>query len=83
MIHVAYDVPGIQAGGIFTIPSGLDNAAPRKFKVLRLQNSAIYPSSISCELGPLLDDRDELAPVRDFRASNFNLLADDEEDEDD
>lgn len=83
MIHVPYDTPGIQAGAIFTIPSGLDDAPPRKFKVLRLQNSAIYPSSISCELGPLLDDRDEKATVRDFRNSNFNLLADDDEDEED
>lgn len=83
IIHVPYDVPGIQAGAIFTIPSGLDDAPPRKFKVLRLQNECIYPSSITCELGPLLDDRDELAPVRDFRSSNFNLLADDEDDEDD
>lgn len=83
MIHIPYDVPGIQAGGIFTIPSGLDDAEPRKFKVLRLQNSAIYPSSITCELGPLLEDMDEKSTVRDFRSSNFNLLADDEEDEDD
>ncbi len=83
MITVPYDIPGLQAGAIFTIPSGLDDAPPRKFKVLKLQNSAIYPSTITCELGPLLDDRDELAPVRDFRNSNFNLLADAEDDEDD
>ena len=82
IIHVPYDVPGLQAGALFTIPPGLDNAEPRLFKVLRMQNSAIYPSSITCELGPVLDDTYEPSTVRDFSSTNFNLLDDESEEYD-
>ena len=60
VIHVPYDLEGIQAGALFTIPSGLDNAEPRTFRVLQLSNIAIYPASISCEL------------ALDWKMSNLN-----------
>lgn len=79
VIHVPYDLEGLQAGALFIIPSGLDKAEGRVFKVLRMTNIAIYPASIACELGPVLVNDDEKAPMNDFRQTNFNLL-DDESD---
>ncbi len=79
VIHVPYDLPGLQAGCLFIIPGGLDNTVGRVFKVLRMTNIAIYPSSVSCELGPVLVDTDEKSTISDFSHTNFNLLDDEEE----
>ena len=76
VIHVPYDLPGLQAGARFVIPSGIDNAPPRVFKVLRMSTIAVYPASISCELGPVLESTLTEEEVTTFTSTNFNLLAD-------
>lgn len=50
IIHVPYDLPGLQVGALFDIPSGLDLGAARTFRVISLSNIMIYPASISCEV---------------------------------
>lgn len=77
VIHVPYDLKGLQAGALFIIPSGLDNTEGRVFKVLRMSNIAVYPASISCELGPVLVNTSQKEETHDFTKSNFNLLDDD------
>ena len=79
VIHVPYDLEGLEAGGLFVIPSGLDRTEGRVFKVLRMSNIAIYPTSIICELGPMLVNTTEKATINNFKTNNFNLL-DDESD---
>ena len=79
IIHVPYDLEDIQAGCLFIIPSGLDNAKGRVFKVLDMSTIAIYPASIACKLGPVLENEFERAQVHDFTQSNFNLLNEEEE----
>lgn len=79
IIHLPYDTPGLQAGCLIALPSGLDGAPPRLFKVLRMSSIAIYPTSIACEIGPLLEDTSPKAEVIDFKKSNFNLLANPED----
>lgn len=74
LIHVPYDLQKLQAGGVFIIPSGLDGAPDRLFKVLRMNSTAVYPASISCELGPVLLDKLPEHKVEDFTESTFNLL---------
>lgn len=76
VIHVPYDLPGLQAGSRFFIPSGIDSAEPREFKVLRMSTIAVYPASISCELGPVLINTLEQEKITNFEESNFNLLGD-------
>lgn len=76
VIHVPYDLPKVQAGARFIIPAGIDSAEPRIFRVLRMSNIAIYPASISCELGPVLINELEQEKITDFVDSNFNLLGD-------
>lgn len=78
LIHVEYDLQKLQKGAIFIVPAGLDNAEPRKFIVLRMSNIAVYPASITCELGPLLPNKLPPDKITDFTDSNFNLLNDDE-----
>ena len=76
VIHVPYDLKGLQAGSLFIIPSGLDNAEPRKFRVIHLSNIAIYPASIACELGLEWETDQPNSEVNDFKKSNFNVLLD-------
>lgn len=80
VIHVPYDLKNIQAGAIFIIPAGLDNAEPRVFRVIRMSNITVYPASIACELGPIFFSESAPETVIDFKQSNFNLLAGEEED---
>ena len=50
MIHVPYDLPDLQVGALFEIPSGLDNGKGRVFRVISMSNIMVYPASIACEL---------------------------------
>lgn len=77
IIHVPYDLPGLQEGALFIIPSGLDNAEGRVFKVIQMSTIAVYPASISCEIGPMLVNTYEPSQ-NDYSKSNFNLLVGEE-----
>lgn len=79
VIHVPYDLPNLQAGCLFILPAGLDHAQPRIFKVLRMSNIAIYPASISCEIGLVYFNDDDPSNVNDFTQSTFNVLTDESE----
>ena len=50
IIHVPYDLPGLQIGALFEVPSGLDKSKGRLFRVISLSNIMTYPASISCEI---------------------------------
>lgn len=78
VIHVPYDLEGLEAGALFIIPSGLDHAEGRVFKVIRMSSIPIYPSSIACELGPIYASTFERSQL-DVSSSNFNLLKEEED----
>jgi hypothetical protein len=59
IIHVPYDLPDLQVGALFEVPSGLDNGKGRVFRVISLSNIMIYPASISCEIALEYDSVDE------------------------
>lgn len=59
IIHVPYDLPGLQVGALFEVPSGLDVAKPRTFRVISMQNIMIYPASIACEIALEYESIDE------------------------
>ena len=77
VIHVPYDLHDIQAGCLFLVPSGIDGAQGRLFRVTRLSNTMVYPSSIACEIVPEYIDtfRDS---KYDHKKNNFNVLAEEE-----
>lgn len=81
MIHVPYDLPGLQVGALFTVPSGIDHAEGRVFRVISMQNIIIYPASITCEIAPEYEDTSPKNEVVDFTQDNFTKLLDNEEDD--
>ena len=82
LIHVPYDTPCLERGGIFEIPSGIDNSEPRRFRVLRMSMSLIYPSEIVCHIAPLYMSNFEPTELNHSQ-SNFNLLTDEDDDGED
>jgi hypothetical protein len=81
IIHVPYDLPGLQVGAIFNIPSGLDDAKGRNFRVINLQNIMIYPASIACEIALEYDSADEQHLITDHEIMDMPLLIDNEDDD--
>lgn len=74
LIEVPYDLPGIQAGALFIIPSGLDNAKGRVFKVNSMENIAVFPSSIICEIYPVYEDSFDRGQFQ-HNDNDMNLLS--------
>lgn len=81
MIHVPYDLPHLEVGALFIIPSGLDNTKGRVFRVINMQNIMVYPASIACEIAPEYEDTVEKANIVDFSKNTFTVLADNEDDD--
>lgn len=81
MIHVPYDLPHLEVGALFIIPSGLDHAKGRVFRVINMQNIMVYPASIACEIAPEYEDTVEKANIVDFSKNTFTVLADNEDDD--
>ncbi len=73
IIHVRYDLPGLEQGALFIVPSGIDNAKGRLFRVVRLTNSIVYPASITCEIVPEYENTYEES-LNNFKDTSFNLL---------
>ena len=81
LIYVPYDTPKLQVGSLFIVPSGLDGAEGRVFRVISMHNIAIYPASIACEIAPEYEDIDERNLHTDFRNDDLTLLKDLEDDD--
>ena len=79
IIHVAYDTFKLQVGSIFIMPSAYDNTEGRIFRVLDISSIAIYPSSVTCKIGPLWKSTFEKT-LLNHTDNNFSLLAEEEED---
>ena len=77
LIDVPYDLKDLQVGALFIIPSGLDNSKGRVFRVISLQNIAVFPVSITCEIAPVYEstfDRQQLQ----HEDNNMNILLEDD-----
>lgn len=81
IITVDYDLPNLQVGSIFIIPSGLDNSKGRLFSVTNMFTSIIYPASITCQIVPEWENTLEDETTFDYSDSSFTLI-NVEEDED-
>lgn len=73
IIHVRYDLPNLSQGALFTVPSGIDNAVGRLFRVVKITNIMVYPASIACEIVPEYENTYDDS-LDDFRDTSFNLL---------
>ena len=81
IIHVPYDLPDLEVGALFIIPSGIDQAQGRVFRVISMQNIMVYPASIACEIAPEYEDIDEPVQHTDFSSETITLLKDNEDDD--
>lgn len=78
LIDVPYDTPDLQQGALFYLPGGLDTAKSRLFRVVKLQNSMVYPAAITCEVVPEYENT-YVQELNDFRQTDFNLLSEEED----
>ena len=92
IIEVPYDLPNLQIGALFIVPSGLDSANGRVFKVINMESIAVYPATILCEIAPVYQDAFDrgqfdhtdndtnllLNTDQDNNGSDFMLLKDDD-----
>lgn len=74
LIHVPYNLDGLQVGCLFEVPSAYDNTQGRLFRVTKLFAEMIYPASITCEIVPEFIDNMSTSEVEDFTKTNFNVL---------
>ena len=81
IIHVPYDLKDLQVGALFIIPSGLDHANGRVFRVISMQNIMVYPASIACEIAPEYVSTTEMSEIHEFNSTTQNLLVDNEGDD--
>ena len=82
MIHVPYDLPDLQVGALFEVPSGLDNGKGRTFRVISMSNIMIYPASIACEIALEYDSVDEQHLITTMHEKEDMPLLIDQEDDD-
>ena len=75
-IHVDYDLPELQVGCLFIIPSALDNAVGRIFRVVSMETGMIYPASVTCEIVP--EYINEFDTVFDYDGSDTCVLGEEE-----
>lgn len=80
IIHLPFDLEGLQQGALVVVPSGIDNKEGRLFRIINISNRMIYPASYACEIAPEYENTFERAEL-DHKHSDFNLLRDDEEEE--
>lgn len=81
IIHVPYDLPDLQVGAQFIVPSGIDQAEGRVFRVISMENIMIYPASITCEIAPEYISVDEKHLFTDYSTETSPLLVDYEEED--
>lgn len=80
IIHVRYDLEDLQQGALFVVPSGLDKAKGRLFRVIKISNIMVFPSSLSCEIAPEYEDTLVKTTIEDYSNSSFNLLNQEKDD---
>lgn len=78
IIHVRYDLPNLQQGALFYIPSGLDSGKDRLFRVTKLSNGIVYPATITCEIVPEYENTYNTG-LNNFEHRSFSLLKGEEE----
>lgn len=78
-IHVPYDLPNLQQGALFIVPSGIDNAKGRLFRVVSMSTSMVYPASIACEIVPEYENTYVPETNDDYVHSTDNLLNEEQE----
>lgn len=76
IIHVDYDLPGLQQGALFIVPSGIDNAKGRVFRVVKMSVGMYCPTSVTCEIVPEYENTFVNDAAYEYTHESLNLLDD-------
>ena len=71
------EIDGNYEGALFIIPSGIDKAKGRLFRVSKISNIMVYPASITCEIVPEYENTYSNSQS-DFKHNSFTLLNEEE-----
>lgn len=74
VIHVDYDLPNLQRGGLFIIPSGIDNAKARIFRIDEMTSGFVYPTSVACIIAPEYENEFNEQSSYDFSDKSFTII---------
>ena len=77
LIHVPYDLKGLQQGSLFIIPDAFNPKQGRVFRVVQMKANLVYPASVTCEIVPEWENTFENAQLA-FPKTNFNLLVEED-----
>ena len=80
MIQCSWDLPNIQIGSRFVIPSGIDNAKGRVFRVTKMSNELQFPANCYCQIAPDFDEVNKNRPEnqRVESSTGFTYLKDED-----
>ena len=83
IIHVDFDLPGLQFGACFSIEDPLRPGKGRLFRVTKLSVGIIYPMCVTCQVVAVLGDEPEktLKPEKSTEINNskgLNIIRPDE-----
>jgi len=78
IIHLPYDLEGLEVGALVIVPSGIDDTKGRVFRIVEISNIMIYPASFACKLIPEYKDNFEQSQFTHER-DTFNLLNEEED----
>lgn len=78
IVHLPYDTPKLQKDALVVVPSGIDNADGRLFRIIKMSTTCMYPASVACQIAPVWESTFEEEQL-EHRDNNFNLLKDEEE----
>ena len=79
VIHVPYDLHDLQKGALFIVPSAIDHAQGRVFRVERMSTISMFPASVACEIAPVYENTFQADSFK-HEQNNFSLLTEEEED---
>ena len=78
IIHLPYDLERLQVHNLLIIPSAIDNAQGRLFKILEMSTIQVYPASVCCKIGPVFKSDFENSQF-DYSQGNFTVLAEEDD----
>lgn len=50
LVHVMFDLPGIEIGCLFSIKDPLTKASGRLFRITKMTTSILYPAMLTCQI---------------------------------
>lgn len=73
IIHLPYDLQGLQTGALVVVPSPIDRSKGRVFRIIDMSTIYIYPASITCRIAPQYKNEFNNSSFT-HKHDDFNLL---------